>query len=171
MGKTMGDEMKANLAEATKNEESAIKSYEGLMAAKKKEVAAGTKAIEEKTVRVGELKVSIVQLKQELSDTEAALVEDNKFLKDLEKSCATAQEDWDKVCKVRGEELVALADTIKLLNSDDALELFKKTLPGSAASFLQMTESLSSQRSRALEVIRKTRDSTHNPKLDLISLA
>ena len=28
--------------------------------------------------------------------------------------------------KVRGEELVALADTIKILNDDDAMSLFKK---------------------------------------------
>merc|ERR1719216_645993 len=111
--------MKANLAAATKDENESIKSFEGLIAAKKKEVSACTKAIEEKTVRVGELKVSIVQMKQELSDTETALVEDKKFLADLEKNCATAQEDWDKVCKVRAEELLALADTIKLLNSDD----------------------------------------------------
>merc|ERR1719181_1561933 len=33
---------------------------------------------------------------------------------------------------MQGEELLALADTIKILNDDDALELFKKTLPGSA---------------------------------------
>merc|ERR1719428_1348851 len=129
--------MSAALAEATKNENAAIKSHQSLIAAKTKEVAACTKAIEEKTVRVGELKVSIVQMKQDLSDTEEALIEDKKFLADLEKNCATAQEDWDKICKVRAEELLALADTIKLLNSDDALELFKKALPASA-SFLEL---------------------------------
>merc|ERR1712183_732426 len=165
--KNMSDEMQAHLADATKSEHEAIKSYDGLMAAKKKEVAAGTKAIEEKTVRVGELKVSIVQLKQELSDTEAALVEDQKFLADLEKNCATAQEDWDKVCKVRAEELVALADTIKLLNSDDALELFKKASPGSAR-LLQLSSSQASK-SRALSIIRDARG--HHPQLDLIALA
>merc|ERR1719161_2532054 len=121
----MGDEMSAALAEATKNEKAAIKSYDELVAAKKKEIAACTKAIEEKTVRVGELKVSIVEMKADLSDAEEALIEDKKFLEDLEKNCATAQEDWDKVCKVRAEEMVALADTIKMLNDDDALELFK----------------------------------------------
>ena len=35
-----------------------------------------------------------------------------------------------KWCKTRTEELLALADTIKMLNDDDALELFKKILPG-----------------------------------------
>merc|ERR1719487_1663445 len=125
--------MSAALADATKTENGGIKSYDELIAAKKKEVAACTKAIEAKTVRVGELKVSVVQMKQSMSDAETALVEDKKFLADLEKNCATAQKDWDAVCKVRAEELVALADTVKLLNSDDALELFKKALPASSS--------------------------------------
>merc|ERR1719316_1723971 len=158
--KTLGDEMSAALAEASKTENGAIKSYDELIAAKKKEVAACTKAIEEKTVRVGELKVSIVQMKQSMSDSEEALVEDKKFLADLEKNCATAQKDWDSVCKVRAEELVALADTVKLLNSDDALELFKKTLPG-AASLVQLQVDSSALKQHALAVLRTVRDSKH----------
>merc|ERR1719183_3338808 len=168
--KTLGDEMSAALADATKNENAAIKTYDELISAKKKEVAACTKAIEEKTVRVGELKVSIVQMKQGMSDSETALVEDQKFLADLEKNCATAQKDWDAVCKVRAEELVALADTVKLLNSDDALELFKKTLPG-AASLLQLKVDSSSLKKHALAALRSVRDSKHRPQIDLISLA
>ena len=35
----------------------------------------------------------------------------------------------------RAEELVALAKTFKALNDDDALELFKKTLPSAGAGF------------------------------------
>ncbi len=109
-------------------------------------------------------------MKQELSDTEAALVEDKKFLEDLEKNCATAQGDWDEICKVRAEELLALADTIKLLNSDDALELFKKALPGSA-SFVEMRATSQVAKSRALSIIRTARNSNHHPQLDLIALA
>ena len=35
------------------------------------------------------------------------------------------------------EELVALADRIKVLNDDDALELLKKTMLSSSASFME----------------------------------
>ena len=37
---------------------------------------------------------------------------------------------------MRAQEAVALAETIKILNDDDALDLFKKTLP--SPSFLQL---------------------------------
>lgn len=166
--KQMGDEMSASLSQATKDENAAIKAHAALVAAKNKEIAANTAAIETKTVRVGELKVKIVEMKQDLSDTEAALVADKKFLADLEKNCATAQEDWDKTCKVRAEEVLALADTIKLLNSDDALELFKKALPASS-SFVQVQVDAREAKRRALELLKAA--SGGRPQMDFISLA
>merc|ERR1719221_619265 len=50
---------------------------------------------------------------------------------------------------MRAEEIVALADTIKILNDDDALELFKKTLPSASASFLQVQESFAARQRQA----------------------
>merc|ERR1719387_1974452 len=130
--------MNADLAEATSAENMAIKAYDELMAAKEKEVNALTKSIEEKMVRLGKLQVEIVEMKEDLDDTGKALLEDKKFLADLEKNCATKASEHEANMKLRGEELLALADTIKILNDDDALELFKKTLPGAAASFMQV---------------------------------
>merc|ERR1719305_2283893 len=70
--------------------------------------------------------------------------------------------------KLRSEELVALADTIKILNDDDALELFKKTLPASSASFVQMQVSRENQRQQALAVIRQA---GKRPELNFLALA
>merc|ERR1719446_2052924 len=148
--KQMQDTMNANLAEATSEENNAIKAYEGLMAAKTKEVEALTKSIEEKMVRLGELQVSIVEMKEDLDDTGKALLEDKKFLADLDKNCALKTKEHEENMKLRSEELLALADTIKILNDDDALELFKKTLPGSSASLLQVQVSAGEQRRQAL---------------------
>merc|ERR1711933_394085 len=103
-------------------------------------------------------------MKGDLKDTEKALIEDTKFLADLKKNCGTKEAEWEETKKIRSEEILALADTIKLLNSDDALELFKKALPGSA-SLLQLEAS----KSRALSIIREARG--HHPQLDLIALA
>merc|ERR1719276_276081 len=136
--KEMEGTMSKSLAESTASETAAKETYDQLMAAKTKEVAALTKAIEQKTVRVGQLGIEIVQMKDDLSDTEEALYEDKKFLSGLDENCATKEKEWAVVVKMRNEELLALADTIKILNDDDALELFKKTLPGSSAAFLQM---------------------------------
>merc|ERR1719478_939420 len=144
--KTMHDEMSASLADATSTENAAIAAYDALVASKTKEINALTKAIESKMARSGDLSVKIVQMKNDLGDTEEALIEDKAFLKDLEKNCATKKAEWETIVNTRNEELLALADTIKVLNDDDALELFKKTLPGASASFVQVKVSSGSTR-------------------------
>merc|ERR1719198_469405 len=107
----MGDTMNKELAEATSAENTAIKAYGELMAAKEKEVAALTKSIEEKMVRLGKLQVEIVEMKEDLDDTQKALLEDKKFLGDLAKNCKTKAAEHEENMKMRAQELVALADT------------------------------------------------------------
>merc|ERR1719444_444985 len=149
----MEDEMAKALEDAETAEAEAIKAYDTLMAAKEKEVEALNAQIEEKLTRKGEFGVELAGGVNELEDTEISLAEDEKFLAELGTGCATKEKEWAEVCKTRQEELVALAETIKILNDDDALELFKKTLP-SAASFLQVMESAQSLRKRALSALR-----------------
>jgi chromosome segregation ATPase len=165
--KQLQDEMSKDLAELIAQEEAAKKSYEELMAAKKTEVEALTKAIEEKLVRVGELGVKIAEMKNDLEDTQETLAEDTKFLADLGKTCAAKTKEWEARCKSRSEELLALAETIKILNDDDALELFKKTLP--SASFLQIEVTQSQLRAKALQMIKNVHKKSVS--LDFIALA
>merc|ERR1712129_466294 len=101
--KTMGDEMAAGLAEATKAEEAAIAIYEKLMAAKKKEVIALTKEIETKLTRIGDLGVEIAEMKNDVGDTQEALAQDKKFLANLEENCKKKKE-WDVIVKTRADE-------------------------------------------------------------------
>jgi len=171
--KTMSDEMTADLKSSTDAENKAIAAFDELVAAKTKEINALTAAIETKMTRVGQLSVEIVQMKNDLGDTEEALIEDKAFLKDLDKNCAKKSAEWDVITKTRSEELLALADTIKVLNDDDALELFKKTLPGASASFVQMASGSDSTRARALAAVRKAQkvSTSKRPQLDFIALA
>ena len=60
-----------------------------------------------------------------------------------------------------------------MANDDDALELFKETLPSASASLVQVEVSAASQRLRALQAIRKgMRIVPHKDRagLDLVSL-
>merc|ERR1719443_1047742 len=132
----MKDTMEASLEKATSEENGAVKDFNALLAAKSKEINALTKEVESKTARIGELGVELVTLKEDLDDTTKSLTEDKAFLKDLAKNCKTKEDEWAARCKVRAEEVLAIADTIKILNDDDALDLFKKTLP--APSLMQL---------------------------------
>merc|ERR1719325_212384 len=143
-----------NAADATEAEEEAIKTFEELMAAKKKEVDALSRDIEKKLQRSGDLGVEIAQMKNDLGDTQETLAADKEFLANMEKNCETKKKEWEVIVKTRAEELAALADTIKVLNDDDALELFKKTLP-SASSLMQIQVTASATRKRVLSMLKQ----------------
>merc|ERR1719222_1249312 len=165
--------MAANLAGATGDEQAGIGTFEGLVKAKKKEIEALTSTVEAKTKQIGELGVAIVTMKEDLAVTQDTLAEDKAFLADLSKSCATKTSEWEARSKTRAEELLALADTIKVLNDDDALQLFKNTLPSSSAILLQVT-SAASRQLEALSAIRSSlqKATVHDkPGLELLVLA
>merc|ERR1719378_372970 len=160
--------MEKELAECIATEESAIKTFEEMMAAKTKEIDALSAAVEAKLTRLGEVGVEIVNMKEDLDDTQKSLGEDKKFLADLEKNCETRKKEYEVVVKTRSEELLALADTIRILNDDDSLELFKKTLP--TPSLLQTKVTAKEVRTKALEVLRAGRGKG-DYRLELISTA
>lgn len=170
--KTMKDEMAKDLEDATNTEYAAIADYEGLMTAKNKEIESLTHAIEVKTVRVGELGVKLAQAKNDLEDTKEGLAEDQQFLADLDGNCEQKKKDWNIYKKMQGEELLALADTIKILNDDDALELFKKTVPAAGSSLLQVRSSDAKITKKVLSILKESRaPNGRDPRVDLLEVA
>jgi len=176
--KQMEEEMDKALADARAAEEEAIKSYDALMEAKTKEVDALTAQIEKEQTRIGDLGIEIAGMENDLEDTQQSLGEDKKFIDELAKNCKKKEKEWAGIQKMRQEELVALTDTIKILNDDDALELFKKTLPSSASSFMQIQVRASTSRALALNAIQsakllasRAKQLPSRPELDLIALA
>merc|ERR1719379_2486810 len=123
------------------------------MTSKKSEIEAAGKAIETKSARVGTVAVEIVQGKADLEKTEKAVEEDTQFKANLKKNCATKQKEWDERQKIRAEEIKAISETIEMLNSDDALELFKKTLPAAAAALIQTSATTRSQMRRVRSLV------------------
>merc|ERR1719193_400744 len=170
--KTLKDEMESDLKELNATEETAVTNFNGLIAAKKKEIAAATHAIEKKTQRSGELAVKIVEGKNDLEDTQEALSEDVTFAANLERDGQTKEKEFHERTKTRAEELQAISETIKVLNDDDALDLFKKTLPSpKAASFIQQTVTMKQLQDRASNIVSNIAKTYKSPQLDFISLA
>jgi hypothetical protein len=115
-------------------------------------------------------------MKNDLEDTKESLVEDKAFLAESTKSAEVKEEEHEAYKKVQASELVALAETIKMLNDDDALDLFKKTLPSPGAeSFVQMPVTNKQMKRDALRVLRGARHRGHSKghndsRLDLLAL-
>merc|ERR1719271_824821 len=152
--KQMKETMEKDLGEAEAAESTALKDFEALTAAKEKQVATLTKEIESKMMRSGEAGVELANMQEDLSDTQKSFAEDKKFLVDITQDCKTKEAEKETNDKLRADELLALADTIKLLNDDDALDLFKKTLP--TPSLLQLKVSSKAMKQQALMVLSKS---------------
>jgi len=167
--KQLLEDMEKELADMTEEENSAQTEFDALVAAKEKEIQAATEAIEIKMEKNGEVAVKIVNLKNDLEDAQDALGEDQKFVAELKKGCATAEKDYESRKAGRAEEAVAVAETIKILNDDDALDLFKKTLPSPA--LLQMTQTSRNVRDEALAAFGDLKDQKHSTQLGMIQLA
>merc|ERR1719159_257884 len=171
--KAMKDEMDKDLGGAVTAEETAASGFQELAAAKKAEIAAAGAAIESKTKRSGELAVSIVNTEDDIEDTTSELNDTQAFLANLASQCATKKKEWEERSKIRTEEVAAISEAIKILNDDDALDLFKKTLSLSQEThkfgFLQKKSSVSVA-ARARDVLSSLmeKNSPHKQQLELI---
>merc|ERR1719326_2775966 len=168
----MKETMEADLAESESKEAEAKTTYETLMTSKKSEIEAAGKAVETKSARVGTVAVEVVQAKADVEKTTDAVAEDVEFKANLKKNCATKQKEWDERQKLRAEEIKAISETIEMLNSDDAPELFKKTLPA-AAALIQTSTSTRSQMRRVRSLVSKAMgsDKEHSVNRRLILAA
>merc|ERR1719399_1786828 len=126
--KNMKDEMEKDIGEAKAAEESAVAAFGELKAAKNKEIAATTEAVENLTKRSGELAVSVVENKGAAADAEEEAADAAEFATNLKKTCADKQKEYDTNMATRAQEVEAISAAIAILNEDDALDLFKKTL-------------------------------------------
>jgi len=165
----MRDDMTKDLADATDNENAGIQTYNELVGIKNKEINAVTESIESKMVRSGEIAVEHAQQLNDLDDTTEDLAESKKFIADLDINCANKKKEWSLYQKMQGQERIALADTIKLLNDDDALELFKKNLPASSANLLQIKVSSADIQRKALKALKAS--AVVDPRMDFLEVA
>merc|ERR1719359_598441 len=134
--KQMKETFEQNLAESQKDEKQAAEDFASLKAAKNKEMSSASAMVDSKT--------------QELAnkeDTENALAADTKFLADLKERCANADAEFEERTKARNEEQKAVAETIAFLNSDEAHDLFGKTMGFSQKAAVN-------RRSRAVAALR-----------------
>eukprot|EP00746_Dinoflagellata_sp_MGD_P145360 gnl/MRDRNA2_/MRDRNA2_77995_c0_seq1.p1 gnl/MRDRNA2_/MRDRNA2_77995_c0~~gnl/MRDRNA2_/MRDRNA2_77995_c0_seq1.p1 ORF type:complete len:726 (+),score=262.69 gnl/MRDRNA2_/MRDRNA2_77995_c0_seq1:87-2264(+) len=135
MLKSMKDELSRDIAALEKDEAAAVAGFTDMKASKEKEVEFADESIESKKERVGVLAVEIVKAKDAVEDSAAEAAAAKKFAATLEEQCATKKKEWAAICKARADELAGISEAIGILTDDDALDVFKKSLP--AASLVQ----------------------------------
>jgi len=172
--KQMKSDMEKSVAEAIANEESAKKGYTELKAAKDQEIEVAAESIEAKEKRAGELTLSISQNTDSLEDAKIEKADAEKFLATLKVQCVEKKKDWDARFKLRKDEISAISDAIKILNDDDALDVFKKAMPSAMVQqntgFLQQQNKKVTQLKKAQAILLAASKSmkSKSAQLDLI---
>merc|ERR1719506_1746430 len=175
--KAMKDEMDKALNGAVGDEEKAAAGYEELAAAKKDEISAAGSAIESKTQRSGTLAVTITTTKGDIKDTTNEMEDTEAFLANLKVECAEKKKEWAVRCQIRAEEVAAISEAIKVLNDDDALDLFKKTLSlsqgpaGSQLGFIQQHEAQHNKAQQALQQLQASKMDQKNLQVQFLENA
>merc|ERR1719353_1813826 len=175
--KTMKDEMDSSLNGAVSDEEKNAAGYAELSAAKKEEISAAGAAIESKTQRSGTLAVTITTTKGDVKDTTNEMNDTEAFLANLKVECGEKKKEWAVRCQIRAEEVAAISAAIKVLNDDDALDLFKKTLSltqgpaGSQLGFIQQHEAQHNRAQQALQQLQSTKVDQKNLQVQFLENA
>lgn len=151
--KEMQSDFEESLSESQKAEAKAQKDFESLRAAKQDEIESAKREVTRIDQEVAFLGEKAAQEAQQLQDTKDQLALDREFMKNLKIKCSMTDEEFAARTKSRQEEIVAVQDTIKILNEDKAFDLFGKSVPSSvtasASSFLQTRSAASQQQKEA----------------------
>merc|ERR1719207_497094 len=161
MLKQMKESFETNMANSKKEEEQSQKDYEDLKAAKTDEITAATELIGTKTQELAAADEKNVQSKESLEDTQNVLAADTKFLSNLKEQCAAMDAEYEERVKVRQQEITACSKALAFLSSDEAHELFSRTL-----GFVQVRSSVSSKRrAQVSKLLMQTAQKHHNQNL------
>jgi len=139
--KQMKESFETNLANSQKEETVSQKDYEDLKKAKEDEIAAATDLIGTKTQELATADEKNVQSKESLEDTQNVLAADTEFLSNLKAQCATMDAEYEERVKLRQQEIQACSKALAFLSSDEAHELFSRTL-----GFVQVRSAAHSKR-------------------------
>jgi len=127
MLKQMKEGFETNLADATKEEATALATFNDLKASKTSELTSAGNSVSSKEGEKAEADETASTSKTDLAETQASLAADNEFLANLKVQCDNFAAEYAERTKSRSEEQAAVGDVIAMLTDDDAHDLFSRT--------------------------------------------
>merc|ERR1719265_1468654 len=124
-----------NRNDAVDAEAKAVSDFNALQDAKKGQLQTAKQAMLDKSGENGARGSSLADSEAEKADLEAQNARDEGFIADTKTACAAKADSWSERKRLRAEEIASINQAIAMLRSDDARDLFKKSL--ASQSFLQ----------------------------------
>jgi len=154
----------STVTEATRNTD-----FEKTTASMQQEVIDMTKSKEAKEGKKGTAESLLADTTGSYDDTEAQMKADTAFFDSTKDACEAKSSEWTTRSTLREEELKGIETAITMLTSDEAKELFAKSIKPGMETFLQVSKESSSPAFKAYSAIRTQARKTKS--LRLASLA
>merc|ERR1719345_667219 len=166
MLKQMKESFETNLANSQKEETTSQADFESLKAAKESEISAGTDLAETKKQELATSDEKNAQSKENLEDTRETLAADTEFLSSLKQQCANVDQEFEERTKTRQMEIQATSKALAFLSSDEAHDLFTRTL-----NFVQTQSTKhSARRVQVSKVLAAASQKFSDPRLSALAV-
>merc|ERR1719420_222814 len=130
--------MSNDLESATQDEATQNKDYEELYASIEKENNEMKATRARKETEKAEAEAMLADTTKTYDDTEKQMKADTEFFDQTKKACESKHEEWTTRKELREEELAGIDKALELLTSDEARELFAKSIKPGVETFLQI---------------------------------
>merc|ERR1719487_1430309 len=117
-----------NLESATLDEANQNADYEKLYATLEKENNKMKETRARKEVEKAEAESMLADTTKAYEDTEEQMKADQAFFDETKKACLSKHEEWTVRKEMRDQELEGISKALEILTSDDARELFAKSI-------------------------------------------
>lgn len=162
--KTMFEEMSAELKADQEKEAARVATFTEMRAAKRTAIADGEKMSERKEDELATTMNDLAEAKEDLKAEGVALGESQEFTKNLEKTCAEAEANFNARKKGRMEEIQAVSETINILTGDEARDAISATY-----SFVQLRASETRVRTLAAAKLRRAAALSGDPSVAFLA--
>jgi len=126
--KDMFDTFSGDLESTTEVEAKRNKHFEEFIAEKQQELTEMKELVAEKKQQKAEAETMLADTTQEYDDTEAQLKADIEFFDEMKEGCEAKHEEWSDRSALRKMELEGISKALEILTSDEARELFAKSI-------------------------------------------
>jgi len=148
---TMKEEFEASLGTEQKDENKAQADFEAMSNAKQEQIAVAKEKLDSLEGANADNQKALSDAKENLEMTRQQRSTDVEFLRNLKLTCQDLDRQWAARSKTRSQETEAVAEAIKIITSDDSMDLLRNTV-----TLLQVDSeaTMRLRRSRAVSSLR-----------------
>merc|ERR1719261_2406525 len=147
----MKEEFESDLSTEAKDEKKAQADFDAMSASKKEQISVAKEKLDALEAANADNQKALSDAKENLAQTREQRSKDVEFLRNLKVTCQDLDTQWAARSKTRAQETQAVSEAIKIITSDDSMDLLRHSV-----SLLQVDSKAMARvrRSRAVSALR-----------------